>query len=370
MTFMSVGKQAIRGLMAPMERSLTFVDRLVNQMVQPRRARGNLVIQPYVGWGSPTEVELRGRVLLPRTTTPPRLGDARSRNFANMMRRMCSREVGGVAVSGEFRGVSAMAVTDNDGYFLLHFKLPQPAPAGWHEIRLGMQGRSGQTPARLQVISEQNSDLGVISDLDDTVIRSDVRSLPRMLMTAMTGNARSRLPFPGVGAFYRGLLQGEHRRNPIFYVSSSPWNFFDLLWQFLAYRQIPLGPMFLRNWGLDLLKGHSNHKHNIIEEIFARFPEMKFVLVGDSSEADPQIYADVVRRHPGRVIAVYIRDIAGKRRGESVMRLREEVQKAGVELVLAADSLHAAAHAMALGLLTPDQLQRVHQAVSDEEHFM
>jgi phosphatidate phosphatase APP1 len=33
------------------------------------------------------------------------------------------------------------------------------------------------------------------------------------------------------------------------------------------------------------------------------------VLVGDDGEHDPEIYADFVRRHPGRVVAVAIRQV-------------------------------------------------------------
>ena len=214
---------------------------------------------------------------------------------------------------------------------------------------------------RVQIVEAAR--FGVISDLDDTVIQSDVTSLPRMLVTSLTGNARTRSPFPGVGALYRALTREGAERNPIFYVSSSPWNFFDLLWQFLSYRQIPLGPMFLRNWGFDLLAGHGDYKHGVIERIFARFPEMKFVLVGDSGEHDPQIYAEVVQRHPGRVLAVYIRDVSDAATDHAVLKLREEVKKAGVELVLAADSLYAASHAMAMGLITPEQMRRVQRSV-------
>ena len=180
----------------------------------------------------------------------------------------------------------------------------------------------------------------------------------------LTGNARTRLPFPGVGALYRALTRDGEARNPIFYVSSSPWNFFDLLWQFLDYRRIPLGPMFLRNWGVDLLGGHGGYKHGVIERIFTRFPDLTFVLVGDSGEKDPEIYAEIVRRHPGRVLAVYIRDVTEGTRDSGVLKLREEVRKTGADLVLAADSLNAASHAMAMGLITPGEYRSVLTSVA------
>lgn len=362
---MNVLRTLFKAALPYVERAITAADNVVNGYLQPRRARGKLVVQPYVGWGSPRHMQVQGRVLLPRVTTPPRVGDARWRNFLNVMRRLFSREVGGIEVVAYFKGQEVRSVSGSDGYFSMVFSPETQVSAGWYDVPLHIEGRGEMSRARMQVVD--HSAFGIVSDLDDTVIQSDVTSVPRMLMTSLTGNARTRLPFPGVGAFYHGLVQQGGGRNPIFYVSSSPWNFFDLLWQFLSYRQIPLGPLFLRNWGFDLLAGHGDYKHGVIKEIFERFPDMKFVLVGDSGEHDPQIYAEVVHRYPGRVLAVYIRDVTEAAADQAVLKLRGEVQKAGVELVLAADSLYAASHAMAMGLITPEQMRRVQRSVG--QHY-
>lgn len=354
---MNPAKTAFKALLPALERLLTVIDHAAGRFLQPRRARGKLILQPYVGWGSPEQTELSGRVLLPRTIHPARKGDRRLRNAQNVLRRMFSREVGGVQVRGTLAGVTASAVSDTDGYFTLVFAPPTPLAGGWHQAQLRIEGREGVTLARVQIVAQAR--YGIISDLDDTVIKSDVTSAARMLQTVLTGNARTRLPFPGVGALYRALTREGEARNPIFYVSSSPWNFFDLLWQFLEYRRIPLGPMFLRKWGFDLLSGHGGYKHAVIERLFQKYPQLSFVLVGDSGEKDPEIYAEVVRRHPQRVLAVYIRDVTEASRDEGVLKLREEVRKAGVDLVLAADSLNAASHALAMGLITPGEYRSV-----------
>lgn len=362
---MNAAKTAFKALQPALERGLLALDHAVSGYVQPRRARGKLILQPYVGWGTPDSVELTGRVLLPRTLAPAKKGDPRWRNFRNVLRRLLSREVGGVRVTGTLGGVTASDVSNSDGYFTLVFAPApggEPFAGGWHEAQLQIEGRTGSTRARVQVVGEAR--FGIISDLDDTVIQSDVTSLPRMLATSLTGNARTRLPFPGVGALYRALTREGEARNPIFYVSSSPWNFFDLLWQFLDYRRIPLGPLFLRNWGFDLLGGHGGYKHGVIERLFQRYPDLNFVLIGDSGEKDPEIYAEVVRRHPGRVLGVYIRDVTEASRDAGVLKLREEVRKAGVDLVLAADSLNAASHAMSMGLITPGEFRSVLTSVA------
>jgi len=85
---------------------------------------------------------------------------------------------------------------------------------------------------------------GVISDLDDTVIQSRITSFLHAVRTVMLGNARTRLPFPGVSAFYQALERGGDgaRTNPIFYVSSSPWNIHDIIADFMDIQRIPRGP--------------------------------------------------------------------------------------------------------------------------------
>ncbi|MGY2893076.1 App1 family protein [Deinococcus sp. UYEF24] len=370
----------LRPLVPLIERAVMGIDRALSRALQPRRSRGLLSLLCYCGWGSPSRVELTGRVVLPRTLHPAANADPRWRNFANILRRLLSREIGGVTVHGTLNGVQAQAVSDADGFFTLLFAdTDQPFAAGWHDAQLTIPGRERTSYARVQIVDDSVCAYGLISDLDDTVIQSDVTSMGRMLFTVLTGNARTRSPFPGVGSLYRALARHNvadktggitdgvsvkrRGRNPVFYVSSSPWNFFDLLWQFLEYRRIPLGPLFLRNWGADLMSGHSTYKHAVIERIFAAYPRLRFVLVGDSGEHDPEIYAEVAHKFPGRVLGIYIRDVNEGQGDERVLHLREDMARIGVDMVLARDSFAAAAHAMAMGLITPGELRSVAQSV-------
>ncbi len=322
-----------RRLQPAFERLLAIADARFSAFIQPRRKKGEIIIEAYVGWGTPRLLELSGRVLLPRTLPAPRRGDARWRNFRSIVRRLLSREVGGVTVRGVLEGQMVSAESDVGGFFKLVWErgpgaaVSRPAD-GWLEAALFIEGRRKTTFAPIRVVDHPR--FAIISDLDDTVIKSDVTSLPQMLGTVLTGNARTRLPFPGVSALYRALVRERGTDNPIFYVSSSPWNFFDLLWTFLRYRRLPLGPLLLRDWGSELFSGSGHHKHAVIDRLFQTYPALSFVLIGDSGEQDPEIYAEVVRRYPGRVLAVYIRKVSGAARDEGVQQLRTELLRAGV----------------------------------------
>lgn len=345
------------------ERLLSRIDDRLYAYIQPRRRRMSLMANPFIGWGTPERITVRGRVVAPRNLQPPKVGDHRLRNFLSQLRRLLSREVSGVAVRGTVAGQTAETVSDRSGYYTLEFALPQPLSPGWHEVNVSLPESGVRESNSVLVVGA--AAFGVISDIDDTVLESDVTSLPRMLSTALTGNALTRLPFPGVGALYRAL-QGTDQ-NPIFYVSSSPWNFFDLLKGFLHYRRIPLGPLLLRDWGLDLLGGHGNHKAQNIEQILDTYPDLRFVLIGDSGEEDPEIYAEVVRRHPGRVLAVYIREVGSPLLRRDLGPLAAELREHGVDMILSQDSYSPAKHAMALGLIRPSAVSWVLSAIEKRD---
>lgn len=202
----------------------------------------------------------------------------------------------------------------------------------------------------------------MISDIDDTVIQTEATSLLTMARIVFLSNAHSRLPFKGVSAFYRALQQGQHEQgyNPIFYVSSSPWNLYDLLIDFFTIQQIPLGPLFLQEYGLTteqlFIASHEKHKLAQIETLLTTYPDLPFILIGDSGQKDPEIYREVVRRHPGRIQAIYIRDVMLEKREREVQMIAKEVGQTGVDMLLVGDTFTAALHAAEQGFITSNSL--------------
>jgi phosphatidate phosphatase APP1 len=84
------------------------------------------------------------------------------------------------------------------------------------------------------------------------------------------------------------------------------------------------------------------------------------VLVGDTTQADPEIYAEVARAYPGRVPAVYIRDVTRRpERAAAVAALARTLDAVGTPLVLADDTLAAARDAARRGLIRPEAVDAV-----------
>ena len=328
------------------------------------RFRGPYIVLPYPGFGTPEKLALCGRVLEDEGFRPAREADRAWRNLVEMYKRFESDEVPGVRVRARFRDAEAEAVSDDEGYF--HVELhPTTAlgPGPWHDVALELIGaRGGATATGRVLVPPAGARFGVVSDLDDTVIRSNVVNKARMILALALSNARTRKPFAGVGAFYRALHAGASggEENPIFYVSKSPWNLLPPLIDFLEQQGIPLGPLLLRDYGRHLVFSSSNHKERSIDQILRTYPEMAFVLIGDSGEQDPEIYREVVRRWPRRIRAIYIRGVHTKPAREAAIdRLVQEVRVTGCQLVLAPDSAFAAVHAAAEGLIAPAALAAI-----------
>ena len=185
----------------------------------------------------------------------------------------------------------------------------------------------------------------------------------RQARIVLLSNAHSRLPFEGVADFYRALQLGSSGEdsNPIFYVSSSPWNLYDMLEDFLDVHGVPAGPLFLKDWSPTTLRDHDRHKLGVIRTLLATYTNVPFVLIGDSGERDPEIYRQVVREYPGRVRAIYIRDVTTKERDAAVHAIADELKNMGVEMLLTADTVEAAEHAAEKGLISPNALRALRE---------
>ncbi|MQA89704.1 MAG: DUF2183 domain-containing protein [Gemmatimonas sp.] len=328
-------------------------------------------IQPYRGHGTANYLYLSGRVFEGGPVPSARADDPYFRNFWHTLQRLGSDEVPAARVRVSANGVDQTVLADDEGYFQVALQTRTSPGDGevWRELEVELLdpvSESGRVTARgFSIVPPTAARFGVISDIDDTVVKTDVANLFRMIRLVLLTNAHTRLPFAGVAGFYRALHRGAAGpfTNPLFYVSSGPWNFYDLLTEVLEVHGIPLGPLFLKDYGLarDLLlsRGHAEHKLAAIERIFATHPQLRFVLLGDSGQMDPEIYHETVRRHPGRVEVVYIRDVSHAERDRELRNLATEVEDLGVQMIFASDTLSVAEDAAERGLIDAAGLAHV-----------
>lgn len=338
-------------------------------------------IVAYRGYANATRALVHGRVLEAPNVSPASESDSLWRNLVNTAKRAEADPVRHARVLVSVAGVEREVVADDEGFFREWIDFPEPpsAPGPWLgvELRLLAPLRGNQADVRATgqlMVPEKSASFGVISDLDDTVIQSRISNFLQAVRTVMLGNARTRLPFPGVAALYEALRRGGdgERHNPIFYVSSSPWNIYDIISDFLDLQKIPTGPILLRDWDVELSALSSGrlrrHKEPLIREILDLYPELPFVLIGDNSQRDPEIYRSILDHYPGRILAIYIRNVdTHPERSASLKALAEEVITAGSTLVLADDSYAAALHAADHGWIRRESLPAVQQEEKADE---
>jgi phosphatidate phosphatase APP1 len=329
---------------------------------------GPMEIVTYRGYGCATGLPVRGRVLADEGLRPAREDDRLWRNVRNMRKRVLPRPISGATVAISFQDRTLRATTDAVGYFEAWVRPAGPLAPGriWHEVALELEApldrEQGPVRATAEVrVPGPRARFVIISDMDDTVIRTGAASVLSLLRESFTGNAYTRVAFPGVAALYRALRAGASgvEENPLLFVSRSPWNLHDLFEQFLDIHGVDeRAVLFLRRWGLveeGLTRAAAiRHKHDAIAQLMSLHPALPVLLVGDSGQQDPEIYREIVRSHPGRVLAVYVRNVSRDGARQAAVRaLAREVALQGATLILASDSLEMARHAARHGWIDP-----------------
>jgi len=327
----------------------------------------------YYGYGNDRRAWVHGRVLEVRRVSASTDSDSMFRNLLNTYRRAEADPLPFARVLVEYADATTPMTADDEGFFGGWIDLAQPLSGGseWNEYQVALvesehPGVATPTVKGELLIPSPSARFAVISDIDDTVIQSRVSNFLQAARTVILGNARTRLPFPGVAAFYRALRNGAggDERNPIYYVSSSPWNIYDVITEFMDIQKIPHGPVVLRDWdiGWNMLASsrHIDHKVTAIRNIMQTNSGMEFILIGDTSQRDPEIYRQIVAEFPHCIKAIYIRDVTSDMaRSTTVKKLADEVLAAGSVLVLAENSLAAAKHAAENGWINSDTLPEI-----------
>jgi phosphatidate phosphatase APP1 len=155
--------------------------------------------------------------------------------------------------------------------------------------------------------------VSVVSDIDDTIKISNVLDRDALLRATFLEPFRAA---PGMAAWYRELA--ERPGTSFHYLSASPMQLYPALAAFVRREGFPDGSFHLRettSWTAIFATDDSGtHKMHVLSRLLAESPQRQFILVGDSGERDPEIYADIARAHPERILAIHIRDVTSEGR--------------------------------------------------------
>jgi len=324
----------LRSAIADLERDLDTVgDFLVEGEGLDRKVR----LLAYAGYRNAVAARVKGRIV--RYSKPLDAGEGLLSRMRAMLAIYNSQELHGVTVRIDGYGQTHEVVSDDEGYFELEMRLDMPLPptTQWEQVRMSVLDRATETPSVTVPIMAPGADQnwGIISDIDDTVVETGATDFIKNWRRVLVERPHDRLAVPGAASLYK-MIARDHAApaRAFFYVSSSPWNLYGFITEFLELNAIPHGPMFLKDYGIDQTKfidsGHDKHKLAAIESILAFYPDFRFLLIGDNGQRDVSIYAKAVGDYGRRVAGVFIRDVDGSCRSGPEGELLAGIEARGV----------------------------------------
>ncbi|KAG5979336.1 hypothetical protein E4U55_005275 [Claviceps digitariae] len=151
--------------------------------------------------------------------------------------------------------------------------------------------------------------ISLISDIDDTVKRSNISGGAREIFRNTFVRDLGDLCIDGVREWYTDM---HEMGVSMHYCSNSPWQLYPVLATFFKIAGLPPGSLHLKQYS-GMLQGIfepvAERKKTTLNRLIKDFPRRKFLLVGDSGEADLEVYTELALANPGRVLAIFIRDV-------------------------------------------------------------
>jgi phosphatidate phosphatase APP1 len=333
----------------------TFKQRLRLRFTSKR----HVLIVPYRGFGNLQTLFLTGRVLTSRLLNPMHT-DGRWQNLKNTYKRFGSNEIKDASIQIEIAGQTQTCNTNHEGYYALNMpnltQVLKPREV-WFQVKISLVSApvAFKPPYSVRgevMLPNSTAKYGIISDIDDTILHTAVLSMTRMLYLTLFKNAHSREQVPGAAAFIQALRVGRDQaeQHPVFYVSNGPWNLYDMLTEFMQVNNFVKGPLSLRDFGRhkDAVT-YRLHKRDSVARIIKTYPNLQFILMGDSAEKDLDIYTEIATNYPGRVAAIFIRMVRSTKRKVAVLKKAALEEK--VPIILFTDYDQAVKHALEMGLI-------------------
>ena len=330
------------------------------------RAKDPLQIHGYQSYGTDEHLYLLGRALEDEGVDLDKTGVASV--FKNAWHQFRSDELPHAKIKIRLPDDQVLYTkTDAEGYFKVDQKLKGlrtlTNEEGWLQVELAYDDENQKRLIKnnnrfsgQMLIPSEKAEYGVISDIDDTILKTGVTSLLkwRVILNTLFTGVQKRSPFKGASSFYTKLHQGKSgdAANPMFYVSNSPWNLYKYLEAFIKHNDFPKGAILLRDFRTPFdrtPKPEKPHKQHEIRNILKTYPNMQFVLIGDSGEHDADIYIEIAEEYPERIKAIYLRSVNHEKRVFRVRGLIESFELTPALLVK--DSQTAEEHAREIGLI-------------------
>ena len=317
-------------------------------------------VNVYHGYGYKDSLIVYGHVLARKPASRTKYTNNVLSNIISLVKLFLFRPAPGVDVMLAWEEQQIFSTTQRDGSFKFEWASVTAVLPGWHSVTVHVLNKQHQPTAfgEGKIFVPHITQYGFISDIDDTVLVSHSATTGKRLRVLFTSNPRSRKTFADVVKYYH-LLSVAHTEpalpNPFFYVSSSEWNLYDYLNEFFKHNELPKGAFLLneiKRWYQLFKTGKTKHHGKLIKvaRILHVFPTQRFVLLGDNSQSDPEIYAAVANKYPDRIVAIYLRNISSKKES-ATKKMVQSIESKEIYTCIFKHTDEAIAHSRSIGLI-------------------
>lgn len=319
-----------------------------------------LDIQLYRGYVNDQELIVFGHVFSSLAPDKYEVDRRGYRHAKSVIKMFTINPIKNAEIILRFKDLEVRTRTLNDGYFRFTIPFNQFLESGWHKYSVSCRVNGKGIVEQGELLKPFKSKLGIISDIDDTFLISHTHNIFKKLYVILTRNINNREVFDDVVPHYQALSragqEGEGTFNSFFYVSSSEWNLYQFILQFARMHELPKAIIKLKKikTGLAdfLFTGRGGHDHKFIKikDIISFYPQLQYVLMGDDSQHDPQLYERVCKVFPMNVKAVYIRQTKTRQK-DKVLKILENLEDLGVATCYFKDSGEAIDHSQKIGIV-------------------
>lgn len=317
----------------------------------------------YKGYGHAHHLVVYGHLLTGVQAQRERFTHQIWYNVRHLIRLFNIHSIGGARIRLSHAGMHWETITQEDGFFEFHWQVEQELTAGHHPIWVAYLNQQGEVleETKGEIYIPHSVQLGVISDIDDTILISYSSRMFRRLRVLFTRQPRSRKTFEDIVRYFN-LLSLSHTTpdlpNPFFYISSSEWNLYDDLTEFFSHNQLPVGVLLLNKIKrLFELGATGQTQHHLklmrIRRVLEMFPRQRFVLYGDNSQHDPMIYCTVAQEFPKNILAIYIRCVNQEKEMET-KNLLSSLADSPIHALVFHHTREAMLHSAQIGLIEED----------------
>jgi phosphatidate phosphatase APP1 len=266
----------------------------------------------FGGWASQNSGQIYARVHEGKPPPMDFVGEDSGEKIVHTLEQLNVHAIRDAEVEIKIEGVAKplLAKTDRDGF--VNVTLPAGLKGPLQKVTISLPATKHHVAAKAEqsipVWNDAAGQIALLSDIDDTLTDTDVPHKVKAGIHTLMHSMYDVKCFPGEGAVLSSVVGAGQPTRPLFFLSGSPWNLHTRIAGAFALAGLPKGAFVLRRFSKEPENAY-DFKHPHLQQIFAAFPNTKFVLTGDSGEKDPEVYAQMRKERPSQIAHIYIHNV-------------------------------------------------------------